>query len=303
MTLDKRGAFSTLYELLTSICQLLAPFTPFIAEDIYRQLCGKSVHLENYPICNEQLMDVRLEQEMAMVLTIVELGRSIRNSQGMKVKQPLSELIVAVNGELADYQVYNELIQDELNIKFCRWTHDFSTYERVYYNLNFKTAGAAFGAKVNQVKDYVTTLTNEEKNKLQQQGALDIVIEDQQLTLLSTHVVAESVVKEHYIKAEDSTCRVLLNVQLTESLLQEGQMRELIRTIQDARKKWQLPVEQYVSIAFNGTSEVLSIIQQHETLLQANVLVKALHYGVEWHEETSIDTALFNEKLTIFVAL
>ncbi|MEA0552994.1 isoleucine--tRNA ligase [Lysinibacillus irui] len=303
LTVDKRGAFSTLYELLTSICQLLAPFTPFIAEDIYRQLCGKSVHLENYPICNEQLMDVRLEQEMAMVLTIVELGRSIRNSQGMKVKQPLSELIVAVNGELADYQVYNELIQDELNIKFCRWTHDFSAYERVYYKLNFKTAGAAFGSKVNQVKDYLTTLTNEEKNKLQQQGALDIVIEDQQLTLLSTHVVAESVVKEHYIKAEDSTCRVLLNVQLTESLLQEGQMRELIRTIQDARKKWQLPVEQYVSIAFNGSSEVLSIIQQHETLLQANVLVKALHYGVEWHEETSIDTALFNEKLTIFVAL
>ncbi|WP_342532467.1 isoleucine--tRNA ligase [Lysinibacillus sp. FSL K6-0057] len=303
MTADKCGAFSTLYEVLTSICQLVAPFTPFIAEDIYRQLCGKSVHLEKYPTFNDQLVDMKLEQEMATVLTVVELGRSIRNSQGIKVKQPLSELIVAIRGEATDYQVYCELIQDELNIKVCRWTYDFSAYESVYYKLNFKTAGAVFGPKVNQVKEYVLTLTDDEKQKLQQQGTVDIMMEGQQLTLVTEHVIAESIVKDHYILAEDSTCRVLMNVQLTESLLQEGQMRELIRTIQDARKKWQLPVEQYVSIAFNGSAEVLSIIQQHESLLQANVLVKAIHYGEEWPHAKSIETALFNEKLTLFVTL
>jgi len=303
LTADKRGAFSTLYEVLTSICQLVAPFTPFIAEDIYRQLCGKSVHLENYPACDEQLVDVKLEQEMAMVLTVVELGRSIRNSQGMKVKQPLSELIVAVKGDLMDCQVYSELIQDELNIKACRWAHDFSAYESIQYKLNFKTAGAAFGAKVNQVKEYVMALTNEEKQKLQHNGSINFVMEGQQLTLLAAHVVAEAVVKEYYRLAEDSTCRVLMNVQLTESLLQEGQMRELIRTIQDARKKWQLPVAQYVSIAFNGSTKVLSIIRQHEAILQANVLVKAIHYGEAWSKAKSVETTLFNEQLTVFVSL
>ncbi|KGR83180.1 DUF5915 domain-containing protein [Lysinibacillus boronitolerans] len=128
-------------------------------------------------------------------------------------------------------------------------------------------------------------------------------MDGQQLTLLREHVIAESIVKDHYILAEDSTCRVLMNVQLTESLLQEGQMRELIRTIQDARKKWQLPVTQYVSIAFNGSPKVLSIIQQHEALLQANVLVKAIHYGEVWPHAKSIETALFTKKLTLFVSL
>ncbi|WP_312129668.1 isoleucine--tRNA ligase [Lysinibacillus capsici] len=303
MTADKRGAFSTLYEALTSICQLIAPFTPFIAEDIYRQLCGKSVHLEKYPLFDDQLVDVRLEQEMATVLTVVELGRSIRNSQGIKVKQPLSELIVALKGELPDYQAYSELIQDELNIKACRWTHDFSAYESVHYKLNFKSAGAAFGPKVNQVKEYVLALTDEEKQRLQHHGTVDLMMDGQQLTLLREHVIAESIVKDHYILAEDSTCRVLMNVQLTESLLQEGQIRELIRTIQDARKKWQLPVAQYVSIAFNGSAEVIFNIQQHEALLQENVLVKAIHYGEEWPHAKSIETALFNEKLTLFVSL
>ncbi|WP_423203059.1 DUF5915 domain-containing protein [Lysinibacillus capsici] len=128
-------------------------------------------------------------------------------------------------------------------------------------------------------------------------------MDGQQLTLLREHVIAESIVKDHYILAEDSTCRVLMNVQLTESLLQEGQIRELIRTIQDARKKWQLPVAQYVSIAFNGSAEVIFNIQQHEALLQENVLVKAIHYGEEWPHAKSIETALFNEKLTLFVSL
>ncbi|MDM5349739.1 isoleucine--tRNA ligase [Lysinibacillus sphaericus] len=303
LTADKRGAFSTLYEVLTNICRLLAPFTPFITEDIYRQLIGKSVHVEDYPIYEEKLVNPQLEQEMSTVLTVVELGRSIRNSQGMKVKQPLSELIVEVSGELTGYQAYSQLIQEELNIKACIWTHDFSAYESVQYRLNFKTAGTAFGSQVNQVKSYMMTLTDEEKEQLQQNGEVPIIVEEQQLTLLSSHVIAEAIVKDDYILAEDSKCRVLMNVQLTESLLQEGQIRELIRFIQDSRKKWQLPVEQYISIAFCGSEEVLSVIQQHEALLQANVLVKSIHYGEEWTEVRSAETELFDEKLTVCISL
>lgn len=114
--------------------------------------------------------------------------------------------------------------------------HDFSAYESVQYRLNFKTAGTAFGSQVNQVKSYMMTLTDEEKEQLQQNGEVPIVVEEQQLTLLSSHVIAEAIVKDDYILAEDSKCRVLMNVQLTESLLQEGQIRELIRFIQDSRK-------------------------------------------------------------------
>lgn len=247
LTEDKRGAYSTLYELLTTICQLLAPFTPFIAEDLYRQLAGKSVHLENYPTYDQSLVNAKLEQEMANILTVVELGRSIRNSQGIKVKQPLSEIIVSVDGKLTDYQPYSELVKDELNIKECVWTNDFSAYETVHYKLNFKTAGAAFGARVNKVKDYVVNLNDEEKSILRRTGSIALSFDGEQVTLLKSHVLTESIVKDQYMLAEDASCRVLINVHLTSSLLEEGQIRELVRTIQDTRKQWQLPVEQYVS--------------------------------------------------------
>ncbi len=300
---DKRGAYSTLYELLTTICQLLAPFTPFIAEDLYRQLCGKSVHLQNYPTFNEALVNTKLENEMANILTIVELGRSIRNSQSIKVKQPLSEMIVSVEGELMDYQPYSELVKDELNIKECLWTNDFSAYETVHYKLNFKTAGAAFGAKVNSVKEYVVNLSDEEKTKLQQTGSVALTIDGEQLTLLKEHVLTESVVKEQYILAEDGSCRVLLNVHLTTSLLEEGQIRELIRTIQDTRKKWQLPVEQYISISIAGSAKAKTIIQQHEALLKANVLLHDIHYVSADHGERNIEAEMFDEKVSVYFKL
>ena len=184
---------------------------------------------------------------MANILTVVELGRSIRNSQGIKVKQPLSEIIVSVDGKLTDYQPYSELVKDELNIKECVWTNDFSAYETVHYKLNFKTAGAAFGARVNKVKDYVVNLNDEEKSILRRTGSIALSFDGEQVTLLKSHVLTESIVKDQYMLAEDASCRVLINVHLTSSLLEEGQIRELVRTIQDTRKQWQLPVEQYVS--------------------------------------------------------
>lgn len=234
---DKRGAYSTLYELLTTISQLLAPFTPFIAEDLYKRLCGKSVHLQNYPPCNTALLNLQLEKEMEHVLTIVELGRSLRNSQAIKVKQPLREIVVSVANDLDRYAQYTAIIKDELNIKQCIWTNDFSAYETIHYKLNFKTAGVAFGQHVNKVKDYVLNLNADEKKSLQRDGAVKLNIEGLEITLLPVHVVNESMVKEHYILAEDTSCRVLLNTHLTEDLLQEGQIRELIRSIQDTRKK------------------------------------------------------------------
>ncbi|QDQ02921.1 isoleucine--tRNA ligase [Lysinibacillus fusiformis] len=300
---DKRGAFSTLYELLTTICQLLAPFTPFIAEDLYRQLCGKSVHLQNYPKYNEALVNAKLEKEMQNILTIVELGRSIRNSQGIKVKQPLSEIIVSVDGEQTDYRPYSELVKDELNMKECLWINDFSAYETVHYKLNFKTAGAAFGPKVNKVKDYVVNFKNEEKHKLQQTGAVTFTIDGEQITLLKEHVLTESMVKDRYILANDVSCRILMNVQLTASLLEEGQIRELIRTIQDTRKKWKLPVEQYVSISIAGSTNVTTIIQQHEALLKANVLLHDIDYVSDNQGERYMETEVFGEKISVYFKL
>ena len=231
---DKIGAFSTLHEILTVISQLLAPFTPFIAEDIFGRLHGESVHLQDYPELDKSKIDPLLEKEMNRVRTIVELGRSVRNTQAIKVKQPLPKMIIAVDESL---DKYSDIIKEELNVKEIVWTRDFSAFETINYKLNFKTAGSVFGKHVNEVKDYVAQFSEAEKNTLQSKGTLDIVIKDQTFTLLDSHVLKESLLKENYVLAEESSCRVLLHTYLTEELLQEGQMRELIRTIQDNRRK------------------------------------------------------------------
>jgi len=273
------GAFSTLYEVLTTVSKLLAPFTPFIADDVYRRLCGESVHLQNYPKSDASLLDLQLEQEMANVLAVVELSRSIRNGEGIKVKQPLKEMVISVAGAVENYKQYNDIIQDELNIKACIWTHDFSSYETIHYKLNFKTAGAAFGPHVHKVKDYVMQLSEAKKNTLQLKGEIEIVLDNQKSTLLRAQVLKESVVKDHYVLAEENGCRVFLDTHLTDDLLQEGQIRELIRTIKDTRKKWQLPVEQYISISISTDAETKKIIQQYTALLKASVLLHDILFG------------------------
>ena len=297
---DKLGAFSTLQEVLMVITQLLAPFTPFIAEDIYGRLHGESVHLQDYPKQDKSKIDTQLEKEMNHVRIVVELGRSARNAQAIKVKQPLQKMIVAVDGRLADYDQYSDIIKDELNVKELVWTKDFSAFETFNYKLNFKTAGSVFGKNVNEVKVYVEQFSEEEKRTLQTKGTLDIVINGQTLTLLDSHVLKESLIKENYVLAEESSCRVLLNTYITEVLLQEGQIRELIRTIQDTRKKRNLPVEQYISITISGSDKVTAIIKQFEALLKVNILLKEIVYkrGSDINEGMTIN--LFNERVNIF---
>ncbi len=303
MSLDKRGAFSTLHEVLTNISLLLAPFTPFIAEDIYRQLHNRSVHLENYPKAQKDVMNTELEKEMQQVLTVVELGRSIRNEQALKIKQPLAKMLITIDGPEVAHEQYNEIIREELNVKKVEWLKDFSTYEKVQYKLNFKTAGAAFGRHVNSVKAYVTHMSEAEKKMLQLEGSLKVTSGEEEFLLLTEHVVKESVVENHFALAEEGSCRVLLDTNLTDELLQEGQMRELIRAVQDARKKWGLPVEQYISISFSTDEESTDLLKNHEAFLRKNVLLNEVAYHTGRPTENYIEAEVFNRPVRIYVDL
>ncbi len=302
MSLDKRGAFSTLHEVLTNISLLLAPFTPFIAEDIYRQLHNRSVHLEDYPKAQKDVMNTELEKEMQQVLTVVELGRSLRNERSLKIKQPLAKMLVTIEGSGAVYEQYNEIIREELNVKEVEWLEDLSAYEKVQYKLNFKTAGAAFGRHVNNVKEYVLQMNEAEKKALQLEGSVKVTIGEEEFPLLAEHVIKESVVDDGYALGEEGSCRVLLDTTLTEELLQEGQMRELIRAIQEARKKWGLPVEQYISISFSTDETSTELLKNHEAFLRKNVLLNQVAYTGQ-PTDNYIETEVFNRPVQIYVDL
>ena len=146
MNAEKAAAYETLHEVLVTISKLIAPFTPFVAEDIHLNLEGSSVHLADYPVVNESLLQPKLEAEMDAVLQVVELGRSNRNQHSLKVKQPLAELVLLEHNENdMDWESYRDIVMDELNVKAFHVELDETKYTSYQLKLNFKTAGPKFG--------------------------------------------------------------------------------------------------------------------------------------------------------------
>ncbi|HEY2420456.1 MAG TPA: isoleucine--tRNA ligase [Neobacillus sp.] len=275
---DKRAAYSTLFETLTTISRLLAPFVPFVAEDIHLKLHQESVHLQNYPKANDAMIKPDLEADMQTILKIVELGRSIRNAKNMKVKQPLQQLIVWRNAEDRLLHAYTRIIKDELNVKEVVFTKDLTLYESTVVKLNFKTSGAAFGKRVNAVKQYLDHIDDTEKRTLLGSGQLPILVEGQTVTLLKEHINVEYAVASGFEMAGDQLLKVIIDIRLTPQLVEEGQVRELIRAIQDTRKKLDLPVEQYISINISATDDRKEVIQRFEELIKENILVTDIHF-------------------------
>jgi isoleucyl-tRNA synthetase len=298
---DKRAAYSTLFETLSTICKLLAPFVPYISEDIYLKLHQESVHLQEYPKAKVSVINTKLESDMQTVLKVVELGRSIRNSKNIKVKQPLNKMIIwSGNGNRLS-EDYLEIIKDELNVKNVLFTEDISQYETTTLKLNFKTAGSKFGKLVNGVKRYVDHIHDKEIKKLLENGVLNITIDGNELTLKREHVLVESLVSEGYEIAGDQQLKVLLDVKLTQNLVEEGQIRELIRAIQDNRKKLDLPVEQYILINISAKSDVEGIIQRYDDLIKEHVLVDKISFDSLKEYDYSFDVKFNNQILKVSI--
>lgn len=292
---DKRAAYATLFETLSTISHLLAPFVPYVAEDIHLKLHQDSVHLQDYPKVNDSMVNPDLEADMQTILKIVELGRSIRNAKNIKVKQPLQQMIVWRSKGERLLQAYTDIIKDELNVKDVVYTEDLSQYETTVFKLNFKTAGAAFGKLINAVKQYVDHILDMEKKALLDYGQLQINVEGQTVTLLKEHVNVEYVVSSGFEMAGDQQLKVILDIKLTPQLVEEGQVRDLIRAIQDTRKKIGLPVEMYISINMSATDDSKEIIQRFEGLMKENILVHQISFEMLNDSEQHIEVKFGDE--------
>lgn len=294
MSKDKVAAYQTLHEALVAISRLAAPFTPFITEEIHTALTGESVHLADYPLADDSKIDEQLEVEMDAVRTIVELGRRIRNTSAIKVKQPLAELHAV--SPVAHLEDYAYIIKEELNVKEVHFAPNVSKFETIDYKLNFKTAGAVFGKDVNVIKAIVESLPADQKLKLKMDGRLLLTIDDNPTVLKREHVIKHSHVPEGFAYEEEGSYEVVMKTALTTELREEGQIREIIRLIQEKRKALNLPVEKYIEIRVTGDTEVVELVKKYEELIQANVLVKRLSY-VDEMTEITVEATLFNAKL------
>ncbi|MEW4286755.1 isoleucine--tRNA ligase [Rossellomorea marisflavi] len=275
---SKLAAFSTLHHVLVETSKLAAPYIPFLAEDIHLNLTGKSVHLAEYPKGGTGYSDPSIEREMAAVLQVVELARSVRNAKSIKTKQPLSEMTVIAteqqNGEAL--KKHQRIIQEEINVKrvlIQETSNDLVSYE---VKLNFKKAGPVLGKKLGAVKKYLDQLSQSEAEQIVQAETLHLDIEGEQLIVPFELLLVERVADEGLSMGANASYQVILNTEITEELKLEGLAREVIRAIQTERKERNLPIDARISLRLDGDPEIRKAIENNESLIREGVLVREM---------------------------
>lgn len=281
MTEDKIFAYQTLREVLVKLSQMIAPYAPFIAEEIYQNLAGElpSVHHCDYPEVDARKIDPVLEEEMQAVRQVVELARSVRNEAGIKTRQPLSELLV-VSEDPLPLEEDLAVIQDEVNVKQVRQLHDDQALTQSVIKLNLKLAGPKFGKAVGPLRQYLQQLTPQEADAIAQSGELHYQTpEGEKLHLTSEYLLIEKEAKPGFATASHKGLTVALNTQISEALAQEGFVREVIRLVQEQRKRLDLPVEKRIRLTLQLDEKGRQAVEAYQPLLQENVLLHHLQYG------------------------
>lgn len=291
MSDDKRAAFTTLYDVLTHVTKLLAPFTPFMTDDIHTNLVGESVHLADYPEFDQAMINTQLEADMDAVLEIIEQTRAVRNAVQIKTKQPLSQLLVVPKGEVGakELEKYTPIIVDEMNVKEVIYQTSSEEFLSYNFKLNFAVAGPKLGKAVGQAKQKVENLSEAEKTQFLEKEQLTVTLPSgEDVTLTMEEVIVESEAKDAFELADGANFQVLLNTELTEALKDEGLVREFVRAVQSYRKELDLPVEQRVDLYVETDVKLQAALVDFEALIDRNLILNALHF------ETKEDMKAFN---------
>lgn len=277
---DKLSAYQTLTSVLVTLAKLMAPYTPMLSEDIYGNLTGKeSVHLEDFPIADETLIDKALEQDMETARQIVELARNVRNETGIKTRQPLSGLVVSLSSEF-DAASYEDIIKEEINVKHIEIESNDSGVVDFTLKLNLKVAGKKYGKNVGFLQGFLKSMAPEDTRQAVESGMLHVVSpEGEELQITLEELLVEKKAKEGFASASGYGITVALNTDLTPELEQEGWVREVVRAIQDTRKKLDLAIEKRVSLTLHADNYLKEAITAFMDVLKDNVLVTEVSFG------------------------
>ena len=255
----KKYVYATSYEILCGVARLIAPIAPFISDEMYMNLTGESsVHLAYYPKANEALFDDALEERMDLVRRIVNMGRGIREKTRLKVRQPLSELLVdGAYEEKIGYMA--DLIKEELNVKEVVFEKNMDTFINYTLKPDFRAAGPILGSKIKAFGAAIAKIDPKEfLSKLESEGrvVLDLNGEDTEITpeMVSSAVSA----KEGFDVAHENGVSVILNTELSKELVDEGLAREIVSKIQQLRKSKDFEMMDRIMIYLEADDEVRS---------------------------------------------
>jgi isoleucyl-tRNA synthetase len=264
---DKLSAYETLYEVLITMAKLIAPYTPFIAEDIYQNLKSEnepeSIHFCSYPELNEAqiaLRDQSLEDRMSLVQSVVSISHSLRNESNIRVRQPLSRILVHVDKESdkANLSEMSAIICDEVNVKKIDLIDSPDDLINKEAKANYKILGPKVGKLMGKLAPVIQLFSRKQIDNFEQNGYERVVLDGQEIKLVPEDVEIRTSSKEGYATFTDTDLTVALDLDISDELMEEGLARELINRIQNLRKESKFAVTDRIEIYFDGLSEKLS---------------------------------------------
>ena len=295
MEQDKINAYMTLYTALVTIAKTAAPMIPFMTEDIYRNLvvsidpsAPESVHLCDFPVVNRGWIDEELEKNMEEVLKVVVMGRACRNSANIKNRQPIGTMYIKAPVSLPEF--YVQIVADELNVKKVVFAEDVSSFTDYTFKPQLRTVGPKYGKYLGQIQKALASLDgNQAMNELKTTGSLtlteispDIVLGEEDLLITMTQA-------EGYVTEADGDVTVVLDTNLSEELIREGLVRELISKIQTMRKEAGFEVMDQIRVSYQAGEELTDVLTREGEEIRTEVMAKELvadqlsGYQKEWN--------------------
>jgi len=305
MTQDKINAYMTLYTALVTTAKAAAPMVPFLSESIYRNLvcthdaaAPESVHLCDFPEVQKQWIDSKLEQDMDEVLKIVVLGRAARNGANLKNRQPLAAMYVKAEPLESFYQ---DIIRDELNLKQVVFQEDLSEFTSYSFKPQLKTLGPRYGKKLGEIRTLLTNLNGSAaKKELDATGALKLTLADgTEIALAPEDLLIEMTKSDRFFSVEDGDLTAAIDTQLTEELIEEGLVREVISKVQTMRKDSGFEVMDHIRLWVWGDKAVEAAVRKNAETIREETLSDEIR--LEAHESGGKDWDINGKAASIAV--
>ena len=281
---DKEAAFATLYHVLVQLSKVAAPFIPFMAEEIYQNLvvnnvpgAPESVHLCDYPVSDASRIDPDMEKQMDALLEVIQLGRACRNAANLKVRQPLGTLYV--KGASFE-QAYQELCEDELNVKKVVFTEDARAFTTWQLKPQMRTLGPKYGKILKKIGEHLTTLDgNDVVDAFERGETVKFDIEGTEVELAKEDVLTSPMQKPGFTSQMDRGVTVVLDTNLTEELIREGYAREVISKIQTMRKEAGFEVTDRIEIRYAADAELSGALEAGAEMIRNGTLALKMEAG------------------------
>ena len=285
MEQDKVNAYMTLYTALITLSKIAAPMIPFMTEEIYQNLvrsvdknAPESIHLTDFPTVNEEFIDKDLEISMDEVLDIVVLGRAARNSANIKNRQPIGNMYVKAETVLDPF--YVEIIEDELNVKAVEFKDDVEEFVSYSFKPQLKTVGPKYGKLLGKIREALASLGGHAAMKsLNDTGSVDFEFDGEKVSLGREDLLIETAKNDDFVTEADNKTTVVLDIRLSEELIEEGFVRELISKVQTMRKEAGFEVVDHIVLSQTGNERIAEIIKKNEAVIKNDTLADEIVYN------------------------